>query len=247
LARASIFWTLLALWALRSPATASPADWQIYRDGNNGFEFRFPASMKFESHFATGELREARTRQPIFTTEAWPPDECTHLPGETTNTAAREVALQRAKDACQADRPNGSSYCTDPVTIQPFASKAGAMGFEIYLTRAGEHCDTDAEDKCVGPMTKEVYGRKGPVYAFDISTETMTRILYVEPMGIEPSTFSPGPAADLEQIRAILSTLRVFRVDHPKVSCIQDLSPGRGFALPVQSPSALTPSRAPAE
>jgi hypothetical protein len=107
-------------------------------------------------------------------------------------------------------------------------------GSEIYLTRAGEHCDTDEEDQCVSPMKREVYGKKGPVYAFDISTDTMTKILYVEPTGVEPAAFSPGSKADLKPIREILSTLKVFRVDGPKATCIQDLSPGQGFALPVQ-------------
>jgi hypothetical protein len=190
--------------------------------------------MKFESHFGSGDLEEAQTRHTILTMEVWPPDECMHAPGEKTIASAREVALQRAKDVCQADGPNGSSFCTDPVTVQPFTSKEGAKGFEIYLTRAGEHCDTDEEDNCVSLMKRKVYGKKGPVYAFDISTNTMPKILYVEPMGIEPTTFSPGGRADLKPIQQILSTLKVFRVDSPKVTCIQDLSPGQGFALPVQ-------------
>jgi hypothetical protein len=231
---ASIFCAILSLSALSSAETASQASWQIYRDGKNGFEFRFPASMKFESRDGSGDLEEAQTRRTVLTTEVWPPDECMHAPGEKAITSAREVALQRAKDVCQADGPNGSSFCADPVRVQPFASKEGANGFEIYLTRAGEHCDTDEEDRCVSPMKREVYGKKGPVYAFDISTDTMTKILYVEPTGVEPATFSPGSKADLKPIREILSTLKVFRVDRPKATCIQDLSPGHGFALPVQ-------------
>lgn len=234
LKRASIFCAVLSLSALSSAETASQAPWQVYRDGNNGFEFGFPASMKFESHFGSGDLKEAQTKHTILTTEVWPPDECLHAPGEKTITSAREVALQRAKDVCQADGPNGSSFCTDPVTVRPFASKEGAKGFEIYLTRAGEHCDTDEENNCVSPMKREVYGKKGPIYAFDISTDTMTKILYVEPIGIEPATFSPGSKADLQPIREILSTLKVFRVDSPKATCIQDLSPGQVFSLPVR-------------
>jgi hypothetical protein len=234
LKRASIFCVILSFSALSAAETANQGSWQIYRDVRNGFEFRFPGAMKFERHFGSGDLKEPQARRTVFTTEVWPPDECMHAPGEKALTSAREVALQRAKDVCQADGPNGSSFCVDPVRIQPFTSKEGAKGFEIYLTRAGEHCDTDEEDQCVSPMKREVYGKKGPVYAFDISTDTMTKILYVEPTGVEPAAFSPGSKADLKPIREILSTLRVFRVDGPKATCIQDLSPGQGFALPVQ-------------
>jgi hypothetical protein len=225
---------VLSLPAWGSVATAGEAPWRTYRDASNGFEFRFPASMNFEAHFASGDLKEVRTGRTILSMEVWPPDECTHAPGEKTVTDARKVALQRAKDLCQADGPNGSSFCTDPVTVHRFVSEEGAKGFEIYLTRAGEHCDTDDGDDCVEPMKREIYGKKGPVYAFDISTRRTTKILYVEPMGAEPAVLVPGSKADPKRVREILSTLKVFEVESPRVTCIQDLPPGRGFALPIR-------------
>src|SRR5262245_61730297 len=242
LKRASILCVILSFCASSAAETACLGSWLIYRYVSNGFEFRFPGSMKFESHVGSGDLEEAQTRHTVFTTEVWPPDQCMHAPGEKGRSSVRKVALQRAKDVCQADGPNGSSFCADPVRVRPFTSKEGAKGFEIYLTRTGEHCDTDEEDQCVSTLKKEVYGKKGPVYAFDISTDTMTKILYVEPTGVEPAAFSPGSKADLKQIREILSTLKVFRVDGPKAICIQDLSPGQGFALPIRPNPAEKPS-----
>jgi hypothetical protein len=123
---ASIFCAILSFSALSAAETASQGSRRIYRDVRNGFEFRFPGSMKFESHFGSGDLKEPQTRRTVFTTEVWPPDECMHAPGEKALTSAREVALQRAKDVCQADGPSGSSFCVDPVRIQPFTSKEGA-------------------------------------------------------------------------------------------------------------------------
>jgi hypothetical protein len=236
-----VVWSLPALGTAR---TASAGSWKTYRDAKNGFELRFPASMNFEAHFASGELKEIRSGRTVFFMEVWPPDECMHAPGEKTVSSARTVALQRAEDLCQADGPNGSSFCTDPVTLRPFAGKEGAKGFEIYLTRAGEHCDTDEEENCVGPVKREIYGTKGPVYAFDVSTATMTKILYVEPMGVEPDAFASGSKADPKLIREILSTLKVFEVESPRVTCIQDLPAGQGFALPVRPEPSKPKSKA---
>jgi hypothetical protein len=232
--RASLICSVLCVATLAWAQTASQAPWRTYRDRTNGFEFRFPASMRFEGRFGSGDLKELRTERTILTTEVWPSGECMHAPAEKKTTSAREIALQRAEDVCQADGPNGSSFCTDPVTVEPFPSEEGASGFEIYLTRAGEHCETNDENDCVGPMKRDVYGRKGPVYAFDLSTDTMTKILYVEPTGVDPATLPLDSDADLDSIRKILSTLKVFEVESPEVTCIQDLAPGKGLAVPLR-------------
>jgi hypothetical protein len=138
LKRASIFCAVLSLSALSTAETASQASWQIYRDGNNGFEFRFPASMKFESHFGSGNLEKAQTRHTILTMEVWPPDECMHAPGEKTIASAREIALQRAKDVCQADGPpkKAARMAGDLVT------KSGGIGssFENAWSSSSRHC-----------------------------------------------------------------------------------------------------------
>jgi hypothetical protein len=230
--------SIVALLLLSTvPVAAEPASdpsRQTYRDERNGFEFHFPASMKFNARFGSGELEDPREQRRVLTTEVWPPDECLFSPGEKKVTSAKEVAARRAIDVCQADGPNGSSYCTGPVTVSPFKSNSGAEGFEMHLTRVSEFCETDEEDNCTRPMTKTVDGKRGPVYAFDISTEEMTKILYVEPSGIDPAAASPDARPDLRLIRQILSTVKVFKVESPKVTCIQDLPPFQGFALPVR-------------
>jgi len=175
-----------------------------------GFELSFPASCEFHETLGTGELKESG--KTLFRTDAWPADECMHAPADSILVALTELALKRAKDFCQADGCNGSSYCTDPMTVKPLTSRNGATGLEMTLTRVSESSETNDEEECVTPMKRTVEGTKGPVYAIDISTERMTRILYID---------ADSPDA---KVKEIVSWIRTFKVDPgPKPVCIQDL------------------------
>src|SRR5262245_54007880 len=186
--------------------------WQSHRNERVGYELSFPPSLDFKAYFEAGDLQERSSGRTLLRAELWPPDECMHAPGENLIVPMQTMALQRAKDVCQADGPNGSSYCSDPVTVKPFVSRNGARGVEMVLTRISEHCDTYEDDECVKPMVGRIEGSKGPVYAFDVSNERMTRILYLEPEVTDA------------RVQEVLSSFKVFKVDPgPKPKCIQDL------------------------
>jgi hypothetical protein len=111
----------------------------------------------------------------------------------------------------------------------------------MVLTLISERSETSWRH----PDKKTIGGNRGPVYAFDLSNERMTRILYVHPRQFEVDEMSrllgvrpQGLDAEEARVREILATVKVFKVDPgPKPTCIQDLRLGGGTG------ALLRPSR----
>ncbi|PIP08607.1 MAG: hypothetical protein COX51_03640, partial [Syntrophobacteraceae bacterium CG23_combo_of_CG06-09_8_20_14_all_50_8] len=108
-------------------------DWKTYRSEKFGFEIAYPAGMEFKAYFdgASASLKDAKTGGTLVEFEVWPSSEC---PRQPADTIARALGIDRAKAVTQADGPNGSSFCGDPVTVRESASLYGAKIYELELT-----------------------------------------------------------------------------------------------------------------
>jgi hypothetical protein len=214
--------------------------WRTYRNEKFGYEISYPAEMEYRAYIdgASGELRAAGTGHRLVEFEVWPPDEC---PRQPAATSAREVGIERAKTVTQADGPDGSSCCGDPVTVREYASRHGAKLYELELTCVREtypagHDDTDdAAPDAVPPDTQSVLtpeGTKGPTYFVDISPPWRKRILLADPVGVDPRMQEAKRQMDLAVLRTILGTLKTFPIQKPPGVCIEDLQ-NRGFSIGI--------------
>ena len=120
----------------------------------------------------------------------------------------------------------------DPVTVRAYESRHGAKIYELELTCIREtylqgHDDTvDAEPDAAPIEAQPVItteGRKGPTYFVDISPTWRTRILFADPVGVDPRMQETKGTIDLAVLRTTLGTLTTFPIQQPPGVCIEDL------------------------
>ncbi len=221
-------------------AETSGDSWKTSRNEKFGYEISYPSDMEYRAYVdgSSGELKDARTGRSLVNFEVWPPGEC---PRQPAATSAREVGIERAKAVTQADGPEGSSYCGDPVRVHEFESQHGATIYELELTCVREtypegHDDTDAAEPDAVPTDPHSVltadGTKGPTYFVDISPPWRKQILLADPIGVDPRMQVAKEMIDLAVLRQILGTLRTFPIQRPDVVCIEELQ-NRGFSIGV--------------
>ena len=164
----------------------------------------------------SADLRDARTGTTVAELEVWPPDECPKQHGRIT---PRALAIERATAVTQADGADGSSSCGKPVAVRERTSAHGAALFELQLTCTSERIDDS------GKTSHRAEGRKGPTFMADISPAWRTRVLAIDPVGVDPR-LPPRNPADPALVRRIAETVATIPTDDPHVTCIEDLQPG---------------------
>lgn len=196
-----------------------------------GYEISHPAEMEYKEYVdgSSGELKSTRTGQVLVHFEVWPPSECPRQPAVTT---AREVGIERAKTITEADGPDGSSHCGDPLTVRDFAGPNGAEICERVLTCMRKTypetpnntvaTELGAAEAEVQPVLT-VEGTKGPAYFVDISSPWRKRILTADPVGVDPRPQQTQAKVDLAVFRKILETLKTFPIQKPAGVSIEDL------------------------
>lgn len=219
---------------LIGPAVAAgnaEQDWKIYRSGKFGFEISYPASMEFKAYFdgARASLKDTVTGETLVEFEVWPPYEC---PRQPADTVTKTLGIERAKTVTQADGPDGSSFCGDPVTVREFTSLHGVKIYELELTCLSEtfpamHDDSEeaSTEVTVGKMERVVReeGKKGPTYFADISTSWKKMVLMADPSGADPRREQGRECIDPSMLRRILETLKTFSIQKPPGVCIDEL------------------------
>jgi hypothetical protein len=212
--------------------------WKTYRNATFGYELSYPPDMEYTAYVdgASGALKDRRTGHRLVEFEVWPPGDC---PRQPPAVSAREMGIERAKAVTQADGPAGSSDCGDPVTVRDYAARHGATLYELELTCVREtspesHDDTDdaKPDADLSPTQPVITpeGTKGPTFFVDISPPWRTRILMVDPVGVDPRVPETTGKNDLAILRAILWKLQTFPIPKPAGVCIEDLR-NRGFSI----------------
>ncbi len=239
-----ILWTLgLCSALLAGPAGAAEKakeGWKIYQSPRFGFELSYPPDMEYRAYGdgSTAELKVAKTGHTLVQFEVWPPDECPRQPADTT---AKAVGIDRAKAVTQADGPDGSSYCGDPVALRESVSPQGVRIYEQELTCVretypGSHDDTDEAEAEGPPVEAEpvitAEGKKGPTYFADISPSWKKRVLLVDPVANDPRMPPAKEEVDLTVVREILGTLKTFPTQQPPGVCIEELQ-GHGSSIGV--------------
>jgi hypothetical protein len=206
-------------------------DWKTYRSEKFGYELSYPPEMEYTAYAdgASGLLKDARTGSVMVDLEVWPPDECPRQPEGTT---AREIGIQRAKDVTQADGPDGSSNCGDPVRVWETESPHGIKIYELELTCVSETFPGGFDDDATGSEQEEtidaepiitVEGKKWPTYFVDISQPWRKRVLTLDPLGNDPRLHHDKDKTDMAIIRTILANVRTFPIQKPREICIEDL------------------------
>jgi len=237
-----------ALLAMSSNAE----DWKTYQSSKFGYAISYPPEMEYKPYLdrETGAeisgavLKDGKTGFGLVDFDIWPGSEC---PRQSANTAAKDLGLERAKVVTQADGPDGSSSCGDPVTVREFAAKSGAKIYELELTCRSEsypggHDDTVEEPTPVpgAPEPTPVVrmeGEKGPTFFVDISLPWRQQILMADPAGVDPRSGQAKQKIDPALVRKILASVKTFPIQQPpRVVCIEDFR-NRGIMMGVPVPA----------
>jgi hypothetical protein len=215
----------LTIATTTTPA-ASPADWKTYRSERFGYELSYPPDMKLKVYFGgvSGELRTAAGAE-LLELDVWPGDLC---PREAPGTTAKALGLERAEMITQADGDGSSSACGRPITMRESVSSHGVRLFELELSCRAEHTEGRR-------VVRERLGKKGPTFFADVSQPWRSRVLMVDPVGVDPRMGPRRPAAGAELVRQILETLTTFPLPDPHVVCIDDFGsqPAGVLAVPT--------------
>ena len=217
---------LLAVLLAARALAETPPSWATYRSDKFGYRLSYPPTLTLQAYFdgQSADLRDVRTGTTVAALEVWPPDEC---PKQRSGVTPRALAGERATTVTQADGADGSSSCGAPVTVRAWTSVHGAALFELDLTCTSERLD-DA-----GKTVHRAEGHKGPTYVADISPTWRTRVLMIDPLGVDPR-LPPRTPADPAVVRRIAETIATFPTTDPHATCIEDLQPG-GATNPVRA------------
>ena len=209
---------LLAVLLAIDALAETPSSWTTYRSEKFGYRLSYPPELTLHAYFdgVSADLRDTRTGTTVAELEVWPPDECPKQRGRVT---PRALAVERATAVTQADGADGSSSCGEPVTVREHTSTHGAALFELDLTCTSERIDES------GKTVYHAEGRKGPTFIADISPAWRTRVLTIDPVGVDPR-LPARSAADPALVRRIAETVATFSIDDPHTTCIEDLQPG---------------------
>lgn len=219
--RAATVFVLLTAAVLH--AGEVPDAWKTYRSESFGWELSHPPEMELKAYFggASAQLRDARSGAVVAELEIWPADQC---PRERPGTTAEALGTERVATVTQADGADGSSSCGAPTTVRRFASRRDVPLYEVRLTCRSE--------RIAGRRTRRrTAGRKGPTFFADVSQPWRTRVLTVDPAGVDPRLPPPAHPPDVGAVRDVLATLATFPLPAPSAVCIEDL-PG-GAARPA--------------
>jgi hypothetical protein len=199
-------------------ADTPPASWTTYRSDTFGYRLSYPPALTLHVYFdgVSADLRDERTGATVAALEVWPPDEC---PKERGRVTPRALAIERATAVTQADGADGSSSCGEPVTVRERTSAHGAPLFELELTCSSERMDE------AGTTIHRAEGHKGPTFVADISPAWRTRVLTIDPVGVDPR-LPARTRADPALVRRIAETVATYSIEDPHVTCIEDLPPG---------------------
>jgi hypothetical protein len=234
--RSAWAWWLIALLPLLASAVAAEtghAGWRTYRSEKFGYQFSYPPDVELKVYFdgSSAEIRDTQTGNPLAELEVWPASEC---PRQPPGVSARAIGIERVTSVTQADGPEGSSWCGEPLAVRQHTSASGVGIYEIELTCKSERISDSEEGSDTATPQVTTEGTKGPTYFADISPSWMKRILSADPVGIDPrkapTKQKPNPAI----VRKILDTLETFPIEKPKGLCIEELQ-HRGFSAPSRT------------
>ncbi len=205
---------------------AEIASWSTYSDQNCGIEFKYPALYQFNPSGAKDScalsvlmgLKEARQTRWLLSLNV---TEMSQVYRQTMVESGLEVspssfALYLAALHCQADGPEGSTYCADGEIRSTFKTAQGLQAYEIHMTEVDESFARKRIDK----------RPRGPIFALDMSNDETVWILLAE-----------GSSTHLEALKAILNSLRVWgkaRRELPQMVELRRFSPsGQPFNIRV--------------
>jgi hypothetical protein len=176
-----------------APAATCAEGWRTYRSDQFGYALSFAGQ--------SGTLVETATGRRLVELAVWPPGLC---PPQPPGTAARQLGMERAAAITQADGPGGESSCKDPRILREGVSSGGTRHWELEL-------------RCSGG------GTKGPTFFADVSQPWRSRVLMLDPIGIDPRQSPSEPPGTTDAIRRILDTLETFPLTRPPGVCIEEL------------------------
>jgi hypothetical protein len=194
---------MIVCTAAASHAAGAPEGWTTYRSDELGYALSFPSTTALpdSSGGRSATLVDVATGERLVELEAWPPDPCPpHPPG----TTAKRLGMERAAVTTRTDGPEGGSACEHARITRENTSAGGVRYWELEL-------------ECSGG------GTKGPTLCADVSQPWRTRVLMVDPVGVDPRRPSPRRPVEPSFARRILDTLTVLPVARPAGICIEDL------------------------
>jgi len=213
---------VLATFPLSALGGEAPSDWATYRSEIGGYELGYPPSMTLKPFLdgRSAELADAATGERLVDIDLWPTDLC---PREKRKITAKDLGIERASEVTQADGDDGSSVCGKPVRAQASVSDHGVPWWELTLTCVGERFPENHAGHRARKPVRTSDGKKGPTFFADVSQPWRTRVLMIDPGGVDPRTARPGERTVAPEIvRAILATLRTIPLPDPHVVCIED-------------------------
>ena len=157
------------------------SDWQIYRNEEFGFEFKYPEECflkepfdkriylksEMDSYLAGRIISisiKERIKAKVKTNDSFPSSEY------------MEFVIDEMIKSCFASRTGGGmdieKYCIHEYDVEPFLNMKGTMGYKIYITEI-------IETVTIGKTTTEER-RKGPIFVFDISDQIYNKCLFFQ-------------------------------------------------------------------
>ena len=194
---------IVALAILSAPVPAAVTEelplWSTHTDKSCGIEFKYPSPYQLNPSGAKDfcalsvliGLKEARQTRWLLRLSVSDIDEVYRqaIVESGLQVSPSSFALFLAALQCQADGPEGSTYCTDGEIRSTFKTAQGLQAYEIYLTEVHESFARKIIEK----------QPKGPIFALDMSNDDTVWILLAE-----------GSPDHLGTLRAILNNLRVW-------------------------------------
>jgi hypothetical protein len=233
---------VLSLLASVPAARAADGEWSVYRSERFGYALSYPPGTKLEMWIdgGSGRLKDAETGAELVEFELWPVDVC---PRQPKGTAARTLGIERAKDVTQADGAGSSSWCGDPVAVRESRSPKGLAIYELRLTceseQDGDVDESDEPDAAASPAppVHRREGTKGPTFFVDVSPSWQTRILLVDPVGVDPRLRPAKQKIASALLRRLLATVERLPTAEPSFVCIDEIGPtGLTLGRPAPQP-----------